>query len=633
MESPRRIRAHPGWSGCLLWLRLGALVLGGLCCALLPAHAAVKEARILILNGTDPYLPGYLAFDSALRANLTKDAAWSIVLFSEALDGQRFAVEALEHEYLALLSKKYRALSIDVVVAVTRPALEFFVRNGERLWPGARVVYQGSGVGMAGHQMLPLHATGVLAPEDVEGTIALARRMQPRSRQMMVITGASDQDRRFEQLARKAVTGSAEGLSTEFLSGLPQAELVAAVAAAPPDTMILFLTQFRDRDGRPYTPRVLALEVIKVAQSPVYSISETFVGTGAVAGMVEVLEERGRLVAERVLDALAGRVPDPARAMHQIASRCVADARALKRLSLDASLLPEGCEIRFADRSIWDEYFWVSLGAIGVLAAQSLLIAVMRVQMRRRRAAEAEARKRFSEMAHMNRRVAMGEMSASIAHELNQPLGAIRNNAGAAELLLDADPPRLRDVKEILNDIKRDDQRASDIIARIRKMLVKAEFQVRDIDLNVAIDETTALLAEEAALRGVTIRAELVAGLPQVCADAVEVKQVVVNLALNAMEAMHDQPPAQRRLTIQTRCANDHEAEVSVRDSGAGIPSDLLPRIFEAFVTSKASGMGLGLAISRTIIETHGGRMRAENGPEGGAIISFTLPFAVAAPA
>ena len=118
--------------------------------------------------------------------------------------------------------------------------------------------------------------------------------------------------------------------------------------------------------------------------------------------------------------------------------------------------------------------------------------------------AESESRKRFSEMAHMNRRVALGEMSASIAHELNQPLGAIRNNAGAAELLLKADPPRLQEVAEILSDIKRDDQRASDIIARIRKMLRKTDFEVRDIDLNAAIGEAVKLLAEEAAVKGVT---------------------------------------------------------------------------------------------------------------------------------
>ena len=308
----------------------------------------------------------------------------------------------------------------------------------------------------------------------------------------------------------------------------------------------------------------------------------------------------------------------------------MADARALQRWSLDERRLPSGCEIRFADRSFWREYLWQILAVLGVIAGQALLIAALLVQLRRRRVAESESRKRFSEMAHMNRRVALGEMSASIAHELNQPLGAIRNNAGAAEMLLKANPPRLQEVAEILSDIKRDDQRASDIIARIRKMLRKTDFEVRDIDLNAAIDEAVKLLAEEAAVRGVTLKSELDTGLPQVSADRIEVKQVIVNLALNAMEAMHDQPEAQRQLVIRSRRANRKEAEVSVADSGAGIPSELLPHVFEAFVTSKSAGLGLGLAISRTIVETHGGQIRAENGPAGGATIHFTLPFAAA---
>ena len=230
----------------------------------------------------------------------------------------------------------------------------------------------------------------------------------------------------------------------------------------------------------------------------------------------------------------------------------------------------------------------------------------------------------------MNRRVALGEMSASIAHELNQPLGAILNNAAAAELLLKANPPRLQDVAEILEDIKRDDQRASDIIARVRKMLVKAEFEVRSIDLNAAIDETI-----EPAGRGGGDEGRRAQGRAGSAASAGQRRS-------DRGEAGHRQPGAQchgghdrsarsgAAAADPKPDANRKEAEVSVSDSGPGISAELLPRIFEAFVTSKATGMGLGLAISRTIIETHGGRMRAENGPEGGAIISFTLPFAPA---
>jgi signal transduction histidine kinase len=308
-------------------------------------------------------------------------------------------------------------------------------------------------------------------------------------------------------------------------------------------------------------------------------------------------------------------------------SRCVADARALQRWSLDERRLPAGCEIRFVEQPYWREHWWQILVTLAVVIGQSLLIATLFAQRRRSRVAEAESRKRLSEMAHMNRRVALGEMSASIAHELNQPLGAIYNNAGAAEILIKADPPNLGEVVEILGDIKRDDQRASDIIARIRKFLRKSEFEPQATDLNVAIAESMQTLAGEASDKEVVVKSGFEPGLPRVSADRVQLQQVIVNLALNAIESMQHTPAERRALTIRCRRAGDKFAEVSVTDSGPGIAEELRPRIFEPFVTSKSTGMGLGLAICRTIIEAHGGEIHAENLPGGGAVFRFTLPF------
>ena len=564
-----------------------------------------------------------------MRASLAQETARRIVYFSEPLDAQRFQVEAYEPELTALLARKYSALRVDVVVAISQRALEFFNRHGALLWPGARLVFSGwPGEAFESSSGLPPDAAAVVADVNVRETFELARRLQPNARRLVVISGASDLDRINEREVRRVLGSGTDRLPVEYLTGLPLPELVSRLAAEPADTIVFYVAQFRDREGRPYTPREVLRAISARSAAPVYGMVETYLGFGMAAGIAESYEEHGKLVGQLVREALAGRSPE--RVLLTVPTRCVADARALQRLSLDEQRLPDGCEVRFANHTFWREHWWQILAALAVIVGQFLLIATLFAQRRRSRVAEAESRRRLSEMAHMNRRVALGEMSASIAHELNQPLGAIYNNAGAAEILIKSDPPRLGEVAEILDDIKRDDQRASDIIARIRKFLRKSEFELGEVDLNEAIDESLKTVAGEASDKGVVVKTEFEPGLPKVRADRIQLQQVIVNLALNAMEAMQGTRTDRRMLTIRSRRADDRSAEVSVTDSGAGIVPELRDSIFEAFVTSKATGMGLGLAISRTIVEAHGGEILAENAPGGGAEFRFTLPFAAA---
>src|SRR5215470_1529603 len=509
-----------------------------------------------------------------------------------------------------------------------KPALEFYKKHGAELWPGARLVFHGLPDPAEEKVDIPPQATGLVNKDDFAGTVALARRLQPDARRILVISGLAPLDLELERRARQVVPAMAGTATVEFVSGAPLAELVARLAKEPTDTIALYLSQFRDREGRRYLPRQVLQAISAVSAAPVYGLFETYVGFGVAAGNMESYEERGQMVGQLVRDALAGQPPAPGRAVLSVPSRCIADARALRHWSLDDARLPSDCDVRFAERPIWRQYWWQIALALAIIAAQALLIAALVAQRRRRRIAEAESQKRFAEMAHMNRRVSMGELSASIAHELNQPLGAIHNNAGAAEMLIKADPPKLQEVAEILADIKRDDRRASDVIARIRKMLRKTEFEAQDIDLNETIGEAIQLVVEDAKVKGVSLVVELELGLSKVRADRVEVRQVILNLMLNAIEILHDKHALKRELVIRSRRANGQAAEVSVADSGPGIPGDVLPHIFEPFVTTKSSGMGLGLTISRTIVEAHGGQIKAGSSPTGGAVFAFTLPFA-----
>jgi len=247
------------------------------------------------------------------------------------------------------------------------------------------------------------------------------------------------------------------------------------------------------------------------------------------------------------------------------------------------------------------------------------------VDITQRKHSESELRRLQLELAHVTRVSTMGQLASSLAHELNQPLGAILRNAEAADIFLQSDSPDLEEIRAILADICHDDQRAGAVIDRMRAMLKRRDSQSAPLDLNALVSEVAALVRPDAEARKTQLTLAPANPMPSVRADRVQVQQVVLNLLLNALEAMNDTPPANRVIVVGTRRVGE-TVEVTVRDKGHGIPPDKLTQIFEPFFTSKPNGLGMGLAISRSIIEAHGGRLWAENNADEGAAFHFTLP-------
>jgi two-component system sensor kinase FixL len=245
-----------------------------------------------------------------------------------------------------------------------------------------------------------------------------------------------------------------------------------------------------------------------------------------------------------------------------------------------------------------------------------------------RKDAELEAQRHRDELAHVSRVSLMGQLASTLAHELNQPLGAILGNAEAAELILENEPPALAELREILLDIRKDDQRAADVIQRMRSLLMRGKPQLNLLVVGALIEDAIVLVKPNALLREVEISVQLPAEIPLVRGDRVQLEQVLLNLMLNGMDSLKGRLAEQRRLIVSARHDDERTVEVAVSDCGHGIPVDALDGIFASFYTTKADGLGMGLAISRTIIEAHHGRIWATNNPHGGATFCFTLPVA-----
>jgi len=271
----------------------------------------------------------------------------------------------------------------------------------------------------------------------------------------------------------------------------------------------------------------------------------------------------------------------------------------------------------------------IQVGIAAMLVLQTLLIVTLMIQNHRRRRAQNEAERQQSELTHAARLVLVGEMTASIAHEVSQPLSAILSNADAAEMLLQADPPPLDEIRQILEDIRRDDMRAYEIIRNLRRLLSKGELRIEDIDINEIASSALMLARSDAVRRGIVIRLSLEAGLPRAGGDPVHLQQVMLNLLINAMDAMQDVPPGERQIEVVTRRHGAKSVEVCVVDAGPGIASAQITRVFDSFYSTKADGMGLGLSIARAIVQTHGGTIWAENNGSGrGTSFRFTIPLA-----
>jgi two-component system, LuxR family, sensor kinase FixL len=244
-----------------------------------------------------------------------------------------------------------------------------------------------------------------------------------------------------------------------------------------------------------------------------------------------------------------------------------------------------------------------------------------------RKLAELEARKLREELAHVTRVSTLGELTSALAHEISQPLAAILSNAQAAQRFLSRDKPDMLEIADILGDIIRDDIRAAEVIRKIRSLLKKEEICYESLSLNDVIEEILSVVCNDSALAGVSIVTELDPALPSIWGDRIQLQQVILNLILNAAEAMKEERPDVHRLILRTSKHDDGFAKVSIRDLGPGIKEDNVSRLFDPFYTTKGEGMGMGLAISKEIIKSHQSAIWVENNPDKGAVFPFTVPF------
>jgi len=587
------------------------------------ANSEGERRRVLVLHDSHSALPANMAMTAGMTAVFEGALPDGYDVYAEYRDGERFAGSEQDRRFAEEILLKYGDLPLDAIVALGPGSLAFAAGNASSFAPDVPVIFGAVMQEQVGRIDLPSSFSGVTADFDLAGTLQLARMLQPDATRVVVFSGSAPFDRQWDATAREAFA-DIRGIQVDHVSGLSIDGFERFAADVAEDAILIILTIFEDAAGERFLPRDSVARIAARASAPVYGVYSPYVGHGVLGGVFSTFETIGDAAARlalQVLETPGGAVPTKAAPVS-----AVVDWRQIRRFGLDASALPPDAVTLFRDVGTWERYRVQILITLAVILAQSATIAALVVQGRRRRSAEAAAAAGRLELAHLSRVAQIGELSGTLAHELNQPLAAILANAEAGERLMAQTPPDVAEVRAILADIVEDDRRAAAVVGDLRQLIAKRAPDLVELDLNDVVAATLRLAGNEMRMRGVSVETRLERGRLPVRANKAQLQQVLINVVVNAAEAMSGLNPEERRMTIETRLRSDGWRELAVRDVGSGVAPEILDGLFRPFRTTKPDGLGLGLSICRTIAETHGGTLDFDPAVGRGARVVLALP-------
>ncbi len=605
-------------------IRFLILICGAVTLAMPAGRASEMAPRgVLIVDEFGPDSPFARLFRQQIHSTLDREKVPLHILYSESLDTARFDSVDYENTLTTYFAAKYRNRRVDAIVALGLDSLTAASRLRAQIWPGADIVFATVGEESNIRSLALSDTTGVILTRRFQDLLEYARLVVPKLAQL-VLVGDPIERQSFREQYKEDLQQVAKSMQVTNLTGLSLTEAQARVANLPGDSAIIYLPFRTDNSGIIHNPTEAFEALVAVANRPIIVDTAGFVGIGATGGVLPSAEDLGQEVASKVARILNGEAASHIPITVTDEKKQVLDWRQLQRWGVSDAAIPLGSEIQFRQLTLWDLYRWQIAAIALVILIQGIAIAWLVYEHRKRRSAEAESHQHLLEVTKMDRAMIASAMSTSISHELSQPLGAILSNAEAAEMMLDAESLDRDELKEILADIRRDDQRAVGIIKHLRMLLKQSELAAQDFDLGEALNDAVKILKPTVEEYKVALEIKAAPTSLRVRADPIHVQQVVLNLAMNAIDAMQGIPTTERKLMLGISQVAD-EILVSVEDTGTGIPDDKLNSIFKPFVTTKSQGTGLGLSIARTIVATYGGKIWAENRAEGGAAFRFTL--------
>lgn len=612
-----------GWLG--LALLLAACILSGIAGAT-ERSARGELKRVLVLHSFGREFRPWSEYARSIKEELEQQSPWPLDIQEHALLTARFNNPGPEAPFVEYLSSLYQGAPPDLVLSIGAPAARFLQKYRGKLFPDVPMVLTAVEQRLVNRFDLTGNDVVVSINNDFMAAFDNILRVLPDTRTVAIVIGASPLEKFWMDEVKRELKPLDGRLDLVWYSDLSFDNILKRASKLPPHTVLFWGLMSVDAAGVVHEGDIALRSLHAVANAPIFSYQEPFFGGSTVGGPMHSVTATSSKTVAAAMRILGGEKPAGIKYQPIGFSPPRYDWRELRRWGISESNLPAGSEILFREPSFWERYRWQVLLIAAIILVQAGLISGLLHERHRRRGAEVESRQRFAELAHANRYSAVGELTTSIAHELNQPLGSILTNAETAELMLKAASPDLDEIRHILADIRRDDQRASEVIRRLRSVLKKTPFEIRNLELNDTVREAIGLAAAVADGRRIALSyVPAVTALP-IKGDPVQLQQVVLNLIINAMDAISDADMKKREVGVTTVRA-DNQAEIRIADTGPGMPPGDLASVFNPFFTTKPEGMGMGLAIAKTIVEAHHGTMAVENLPAGGALFTVRLPI------
>jgi signal transduction histidine kinase len=587
--------------------------------------ATAEPKRVLLIDSFGREFVPWNDYAGEIRSQLQEEWEEPLDIYELSLTPALFGQG--NRDFANYLHALFSDREPDLILTMGGAAASFVQQFRQSLFPATPALLAAFDPRSVQYHSLSTNDAAVPVDIDFASSIENILRVLPDTTNIAVVIGNSPHEKELTERMRTAFQPLTDRVTFTWFNELSFDEMMKRAARLAPHSAIFWFGLQIDAAGVSHQGFEALTLVRAVTNAPIFSFNDPYLGKGIVGGPLISTRDVARATAHAAVRVLDGETAGDIRTPPIRFGTPKFDWRELQRWNISESRLPPGSKVLFRPATEWDQYRWQIILIAAAFLLQSALIAGLIFEHRRRRNAEILARRSMGELANMNRIATASALSASIAHEMKQPLAAMVTNVGAGLRWLGATEPNLEETRTALQNVIKDGNRAAEVIDSVRAMFKKEQTEKTRLYLNDLISSVLYLLRDELEPQHIIVRTNLDPQLPLVQGHRGELQQVILNLVRNAADAMKDITYRPRVLTVKSETQPPNNVLISIADSGTGIDPKDIGYIFEAFFTTKSNGMGVGLSICRSIIEDHGGRLWALPNLKHGSVLYISLPI------